>query len=126
MGYRQLLDEMFRESVLKKDASKFEKYYAPDFVCFTNGKTMEYPEYLAFHEKVYTTPIQYEVRIEDETVVEDASGVGCRVFITTTMPGEKPRELELVIVAKFVGEKLHRLWEVCWPDWTQQKELQPT
>jgi hypothetical protein len=121
---RSLLDEMFREMVLTKDASKIAKFYARDFLLFTNGTTMDYDQYVAMHERVYATPIQYEYRIDNETVIETDGSIGARVFITTQMPGEAPREIEVVLLAKYRDGLLVRLWELTWPDWTKAKEFQ--
>lgn len=108
---REMLDEMFLEMVVPKDASKIAKFYAKDFLLFTNGTSMTYDEYVTMHERVYATPIAYTYRIEEETVVEGDDSVGARVFITTQMPGEAPREIEVVLLAKYRGGLLHRLWE---------------
>jgi hypothetical protein len=27
-------------------------------------------------------------------------------------------EYEIVLIATYVDEKIHRLWELTWPDWT--------
>ena len=36
-------------------------------------------------------------------------------------PGEDAVEYEVVLIAAYVDEKIHRLWELTWPDWTTAK-----
>ena len=121
---RQLLERMFTEMVLAKDATKTATYYDREFILYSNGKEMGYDEYHSFHEKVYPTPIQYSVRYDDDTFVESGDRLAGRVFITTKMPDEAPKEIEVMLVAKYRDGKLLRLWELTWPDWTQHEELQ--
>jgi hypothetical protein len=46
---KQLLQEMFSEMVIKKDASLISHYYHPDFLLETNGQEQDYTTALQLH-----------------------------------------------------------------------------
>lgn len=73
--YIEKLKEMFNEMVIKKDASTIPIYYHPDFLLYTNEETMSYAAFLEFHEKCYTTPIQYAIEYDEETLLEQGGKV---------------------------------------------------
>ncbi len=118
MTAQDLLVEMFERMVIAKDASRIEHYYHPEFRMTANGHTQDYEEFAASHRRIYATPISYQVRYDDEAWVATADRVGGRVWITTSRPGEEPTELEVVLVATLLDGRLHRVWELSWPDWS--------
>ena len=118
-GPAALLREMFERTVIPKNAALFDDYYHPDFELTTNGIMQRFPEYKAAHVGVYETPIRYSIRYDEDTWVETADRVAVRMWITTERPGESPTELELVLIATLLDGKLHRLWELTWPDWSR-------
>jgi hypothetical protein len=115
----QQLKEMFEQMVVAKDASQLERYYDPGFRMVTNGITQDYADFARGHVEVYATSITYAVRYDEDAWVESDDRVGGRVWITTTRPDEAPTEIEVVLLASFVGGRLHRLWELTWPDWSR-------
>lgn len=119
LSTRQLLQEMFSEMVVKKDAALISHYFHPDFILETNGQKQDYKAFGAEHAKVYATDITYEVRYDEESWVESAMEVAVRVWIKTQRPGEAPVEFEVVLIAAYVDRKIHRVWELTCPDWTQ-------
>ena len=118
---KKLLQSMFSEMVIKKEASLIPRYYHADFVLETNGQTQDYDAFSKGHEKVYATPITYEVRYDDTAWIESATSVAARVWITTQRANEVPVEYEVVLIATYVDAKIHRLWELTWPDWTKAR-----
>lgn len=122
MTRRRLMD-MFDEMVIEKDASSIARYYHPDFVLETNGRQQGYRAFVEGHERVYATPISYAVRYDEATWVESADRVACRMWITTQRPDEPAVEIEVVLIATYVDGRIHRLWELTWPDWTQVRSL---
>ena len=117
--YSLLLEEMFQEVVIKKQAKLQKKYYHPEFKLYANGLIQEYEEYVKLHEDIYKTDIQYKVDIQKETVIDGPNGVSMRVFITTSKPGEQPKEIEVILIATFKDNLIYRLWELTYPDWTK-------
>ncbi len=109
---------MFERMVILKDASLIPKYYHEDFVLYTNGQEMDYQTYLAFHEEYYQTAIEYQVAYDEQAFVEQGDRLAARVWITVTKPNEPTREIEVILIATYVEEKLHRLWELTYPDWS--------
>jgi hypothetical protein len=118
---QRLLREMFSEMVVKKDASLVSHYYHPDFLLETNGQHQDYKTFSQGHEKVYATPITYEIRYDEASWVESAESVAVRVWIKTQRPNEDATEFEVVLIAAYVDGKIHRVWELTWPDWTTVK-----
>lgn len=120
---RQRLVEMFDRMVISKDATLIPHYYDPDFLLETNGQTQDYRAFVEGHERVYATSISYRVRYDDATWVESADRVACRLWITTQRPDEAAVEIEVVLIATYRGDRIHRLWELTWPDWTRVAAL---
>jgi hypothetical protein len=118
-GTRQRMREMFTRMVEAKDAGRIDVYYDPDFLLVTNGEVQDLAAFRAGHERVYPTAIRYSVAYDDEAWVETADRLAGRVWITVTRPGEPPRPIEVVFVATFRAGRIHRLWELTHPDWSQ-------
>jgi hypothetical protein len=121
---RLLLEEMFREMVIKKDAALIAHYYHPDFVLESNGKKQDYAAFVKGHETVYASDITYAVRYDDQAWVESEDRVGARVWITTQRHDEQPVEFEVILLATYKQAKIHRVWELTWPDWTTVKAFE--
>lgn len=115
---KELLKEMFQKMVVPKDASLIPTYYHKDFLLITNEIEMDYNEFLSMHEEVYQTPIEYKVEYHEETFLEEGDKVAGRIWITTQRPSEKPKKLEVILIAIYNESKLYRLWELTYPDWS--------
>lgn len=118
-----VLKNMSNEMVVKKNISLMSKYYDRDFVLYTNGETMGYEQFYTGHKKVYETPIQYAVEYDKDTLVENDNKVATRMMITTKTPGKDPVTLELILIATFKDNKITRLWELTYPNWTKLKSF---
>lgn len=105
--------------VVKKNAALIERYYHTDFLLFTNGKTMDFDEFLKTHQEIYATPIQYEIVYDEKAWVEQKERLAGRVFITIKRPEEPPREIEVILIVAYKEGKIFRLWELTYPDWSQ-------
>lgn len=101
-----------------KDATLIPKYYHPEFICYTNGEEIAYPSFLSSHEEYYATSIQYQIEFEEKTLVEKDNKVAGRVWITITPPGGSPQKLEVILIGEYLENKLYRLWELTYPDWS--------
>ncbi len=115
---------MFHEMVEKKDVSLIPVYYHPDFLMYTNGKVMDYDEMLRSHREIYATPITYSIRFDADTMLEQGDKVASRVYITTCKPGETPHEIEVILIAQYKDDKIFRVWELTFPDWTSMSAFQ--
>jgi hypothetical protein len=113
------LKEMFTQTVVQKQAALIPQYYHPDFQLYSNGERMNYQSYLDFHAEIYKTAIQYQIRYDQETFLEQGDKVAGRVFITTQMPNEKPTEIEVLLICEFKDDKIYRVWELTYPDWSK-------
>jgi hypothetical protein len=118
MTAQDLLVEMFDRMVVRKDATLTEHYYHPDFLLTTNGTTQDYASFARGHRTVYATAIGYAVRYDDDAWVSTEDRVAGRLWITTSRPGEDPTEIEVVLVATVLDGRIHRMWELTWPDWS--------
>ena len=110
---------MFERMVVAKNAELLEVYYHPDFEMTSNGIMQRFDEYAAGHRDVYATAIRYAIRYDEDSWVESADRVAVRMWITTERPDEAATELELVLIATYLDGRLHRLWELTWPDWSR-------
>lgn len=117
------LKEMFSEMVVKKNAALIPHYYHPEFLLYSNGKTMDYEETVRFHEKIYQTSIQYKIDYDEQTALYQDNKVAVRMYITTSKPGENENELELILIAHFKDGKIYRVWELTYPDWSQDNKF---
>ena len=82
----------------------------------TNGQVRDYPAFAAGHDRAYSTPITYQVFYDDDAWVQSPGRVAGRMWITTERPGEAPTTMEIVFIATFLDGRIHRLWELTWPD----------
>jgi hypothetical protein len=117
--YTTLLKEMFTEMVEQKKANLIPYYYHRDLMVYTNGKEYDYKSFLKMHQDIYETPIQYEIAYNDETFVEDGDKVAGIVYITTSRPDEEPKEIEVILIIRYKENKIYRVWELTWPDWSK-------
>lgn len=121
--YIEKIKKMFAEMVLKKDASLIPIYYHKDFLLYTNGQITDYDAFLKSHQEYYATSIQYEIVYDEETLLEEGEKVAGRVWITTSKPNEIPKKIEVILIAEFKDDKIYRLWELTYPDWSKMPEF---
>lgn len=121
--YKEILKEMFSEMVEKKNASLIPKYYHKDFKLYANGQTQNYDYFLEFHENIYKTDIQYQVSYDEEVFVEQGDKISGRVFFVITTSDKPVRDLEVILIAQFKENKIFRIWELCYPDWSKLPEF---
>ncbi len=122
--YYALLKEMFTQMVEKKNASLIPHYFHTEFLLYSNGKIMDYQDTVDYHEEVYKTPVQYQVDFEEGTVLESGEKVAARLMITTSKPGEDTIPLEIILIAEYKDDKIHRVWELTYPDWSQLERFE--
>lgn len=84
---------------------------------------MDFQEIVNLHEKIYQTNIQYKIDYDEKTMIEEKSKVSVRMFITTSKPKEPAKELELILIASYKENKLYRVWELTFPDWSQDAKF---
>lgn len=121
--YANKLKEMFSCMVLNKDASVIPLYYHPDFMLYTNGEEMDYAVFLKEHQTYYETAIKYAIVYDEATFVEQGERLAGRVWITTQMPGQEARKIEVIFIAHYKEGKIYRLWELTYPDWSTLPEF---
>jgi hypothetical protein len=121
--YLEKLKDMFNQMVLKKNASLIPFYYHEGFLLYTNDIQTNYTEFLESHQKYYATAIQYQVEYDEETLLEQDERVAARVWITTTKPGESAKRIEVILIAQYKQDKIYRLWELTYPDWSKLAEF---
>lgn len=70
---------------------------------------------------IYKTPIQYSIRYDESSLIEQNNKIGGRMFITTKMPNESAHEIEVIFVGEYKGNELYRISELTYPDWSKMK-----
>ena len=118
-----LLKEMFSEMVEKKNATLIPTYYHEEFELYANGQMQDYAYFLDFHEKIYQTEITYKVSYDENAFLETNNKLAARVFFVITKANESPKELEVVLISEFKNDKIFRIWELCYPDWSKMPEF---
>ncbi len=116
-----LLKEMFQKMVVNKDASLIPYYYAKDLILYSNGNKENYAEFYDSHKKYYQTPIQYQIKFDDNATIENNNKVAARIFITTKLPNQPPQLIEVLLIAEYKDNKISKAWEVTDPDWSKMK-----
>lgn len=114
---------MFSQMVIRKDAALISTYYHKDFLLITNGQEINYSTFYQDHVSYYATEITYQVRYDEETLLEQGDRVAGRIWITVKKPAETEKEIEVLLIAKYKEDKLYRLWELTYPDWSQLMEF---
>jgi hypothetical protein len=120
------LRQMFDEMVIPKQASRVPDFYDPDFVMETNQIRQGYREFLADHEAYYESDLSYEVEYDHDSVVDEGDKLACRLWVTTARPGTEPTRIEVMLIARFRGGKILRLWELTLPNWATLAEFDAT
>jgi len=115
---------MFNEVTIKKNDKAIPIYYDQLFELYSNGKKMRYDEFLKMHHDVFKTKIQYNIRYDDTAFLEQGDKVAARVFISVTKPNEPMHEIEVILIAEYKDNRLYRLWELTYPDWSKMKAFQ--
>jgi hypothetical protein len=124
MMYLEKIKEMFSEMVIKKNAFLIPVYYHEEFLLYTNGQVTDYQSFLTSHEEYYASPKEYKIEYDDETFVEQGQKLAGRLWITVGVIGEKPKKIEVVLIAEYKDNKIFRLWELTYPDWSKLPEFQ--
>jgi hypothetical protein len=122
--YVPLLKEMFTKVTIAKNAEAIPVYYDQGFELYSNGNKMTLNEFIHLHQSIYKTPIQYKIRYDENTLMEQGNKVAGRLFITTKKPHEAAHEIEVMLIAEYKNDKLYRLWELTYPDWSKMKAFQ--
>lgn len=122
--YLEKIKEMFSEMVIKKNASLIPIYYHKDFLLYSNGEVTDYEAFLTSHQEYYSSPKEYKIEYDHETFLEEGQKLALRVWITVSMPKEKPKKIEVILIAEYKENKIYRLWELTYPDWSKLPEFQ--
>ena len=122
--YIELLKEMFSKMVEEKNAALIPKYYHEEFELYANGQTQSYKYFLDFHEKIYQTEISYKVSYDENAFVEQGDKLAARIFFVITKPNEPAKDLEVILISQFKDNRIFRVWELCYPDWSKMPEFQ--
>ena len=52
-------------------------------------------------------------------MLEENEKVAGRIWITTSRSNETPKKIEVILIAQFKDNKIYRLWELTYPDWSK-------
>lgn len=71
-----------------------------------------------------SNPKKYKIEYDDETFLEKEEKLAGRIWITISFPGEKPKKMEMFLIPEYKDNKIYRLWELTYSDWSQFPEFQ--
>lgn len=120
----KLLKEMFEKVTIEKNSGAISHYYHPEFVMITNQQEMSYDTFYTSHLNIYGSTINYSIRYDEQTFVEQEDKIACRVWITTKRQNEVPVEIEVMLIAQYRDGKIYRLWELTFPEWSKLPAFQ--
>jgi hypothetical protein len=112
------LKQMFQQFTVKKNIAVMPKFYDKAFVFEGNNITYNYQQFKQLHARLFKTPIRYTVSFNADSWVADNTKVAVLGNITTTMPNKKPKQLSVMLIAKFHNKKIRKIWETTFPDWS--------
>jgi hypothetical protein len=112
------LKQMFNEVTLAKKSEAIPKHYHPEFVMYTNEQRMTFEDFLDAHKEIYGKSIGYSIEYDETTFFESGNKVAGRMWITTSRPNEASTKIEVILIVHFKDSKIHRLWELTYPDWS--------
>jgi hypothetical protein len=46
------------------------------------------------------------------------------VWITTSRPNEAHKKIEVILIAQYKDNKIYRMWELTYPDWSKLPAFQ--
>lgn len=118
------LKKMFEDVTLNKKADMIPTYYHSDSLLYTNNITMTREKFLETHTQTCLTPIKFDISYDEETLIEENDKVAGRIWITTTMPNKPPHKIEVMLIATYKDDKIYRLWELTYPDWSKLPEFE--
>lgn len=121
--YINKLKQMFEEVTVNKNAQAIPDYYHPELKLYTNNQVMDYKVFFDGHIKTCASPIKFAVSYDEETIVEHDDKVALRMWIDVTLPVKGTHRLELMLSAAYKDDKIYRLWELTYPDWSALPEL---
>lgn len=118
-----LLQKMFEATLISHNESAIPNYYHPDLKLYTNGQEMDYKTYLATHHNMYAPNIKYAFVYDNDTLIEQNNKTAARLWLTISEQDKPPLKMEVILIAEFKEDKLYRLWELTYPDWTKIKSI---
>lgn len=118
MSIKQL-KEMFDEMVAKKNAALIPYYYHEQFLLYTNEQVQDYATFLNSHQEYYATDIQYQIEYDENTFFESGQKIAGRMWITASKSNEQSKKIELILIAEYKENKIYRIWELTYPDWSK-------
>lgn len=65
--------------------------------------------------------MKYAIEYDEQAWVEAGPRTAGRLWVTLTETGSASTRIEVVFIAHYVDGRIHRLWELTWPDWSSMK-----
>lgn len=122
--YVEKFKEMFSKMAIEKNAALIPVYYHKELLLYVNGEEIGYQAFLDDHIELYKSDKQYKVEYDEDTLMAQGDKVACRMWITISTPNSLPNKMEIVVIAQYKDDKIYRLWELTYPDWSKLPEFQ--
>lgn len=115
----KIVKQMFSQFAEKRDMSKFDVYYAKDFVLDSNGKTYNYQQYKNLEAKIYKTLKNLKVLRYDD-IFAAQNKVVARMSIQLVNNASQVNTFKVILIAEIKNNKITHIWEITYPSWSDK------
>ena len=123
---------MFEAVIVQKNPSAIPNYYckdpnyfSKDFILYSKDKELDYADFMKLAEEISCSPIEFQVEYDEPSIVNSGESKwtcppnqrlemhrksAARLWITTCLPDELPKQYEVMLIVSSIDTKINRLW----------------
>lgn len=116
----ELIKNMFSEFADKRDISKLDNFYSKDFTMESNGQHYNYQEFKNVEQSIFKKIKNQKDTYHDIFATSDK--VVSRMTIKLTHQDGKIDEYQVILIALIKDNKIAKIWEVTYPDWSKAEK----
>jgi ketosteroid isomerase-like protein len=111
-----IVKQMFAEVSEKRDLSKFDDFYARDFLLVSNNKNYGYSVYKKQQQDIFKKLESLKV-LSYEDIFATKNKVVSRMSIKLNMKDGVTHTFYLIAIFRLKNDKIDRIWEITYPTW---------
>lgn len=116
-----IVKQMFTEVSEKRDLSKFDDFYARDFLLVSNNKKYGYEVYKKQQQDIFKKLASLKV-LSYEDIFAANDKVVSRMSIKLNMKDGVTHTFYLIAIFRLKNDKIDRIWEITYPTWEDKLE----